>query len=99
MKLTNNVMVQEPFGWVSSVCCCFCVVCLSASPSSFFPALSCHISTDKGNGRRTDKKKCKKNVYPVMEVGEGRRGSCKERIPTGQVKDKERSTNVSVMDV
>ena len=27
----------------------------------------CHILTDKGNGRQTDRKSAK-NVYPVMEV-------------------------------
>ena len=55
----------------------------------------CHISTDKGNGRRTDSKNAKKCLS-----GDGsRRGSCKERIRTEQVTDKERSTSVSVTDV
>ena len=40
-----------------------------------------------------------KNVYPVMEVGEGRPRSCKECIRTRQVTDTERSTNVSVTGV
>ena len=31
--------------------------------------------------------------------GEGRRGSRKEHIRTGQVTDRERSTNIHVMDV
>ena len=43
----------------------------------------CHILTDKGNGRRTDRKKCK----ICLSGGESRlggdvgpRGGCKERI-------------------
>ena len=56
-----------------------------------------HIN-GKGSGRRTDRKNAK-NVYPVMEVVECRRGSRKERIRTEQVTDKERSTNVRVADV
>ena len=61
----------------------------------------CHILPDKGNGRRTDKKMRKMLIqwWKSFRGGEIGRGSRKERIRTGQVTDKERSTNVHVTDV
>ena len=58
----------------------------------------CHISPDKANGRRTDRKNAKLFIRR-WKCGEGRRGSHKERLLTGQVTDRERSTNVRVTDV
>ena len=52
------------------------------------------------DAERTEKcKKCLSGDGSRLGGGEGRRGRCKERIPTKQVTDKERSTYVRVTDV
>ena len=62
----------------------------------------CHISPDKGNGRRTDTKmqklliRCSPGGENRLGGDEGLRGTCKERIKrmrNAYVTDKERSTN------
>ena len=40
---------------------------LNKDRSSILCLRCCHILTDKGNGRRTDRKNAK-NVYPVVKV-------------------------------
>ena len=55
----------------------------------------CHILTDKGNGRQTDRKNEKEYLS-----GDGScRGSRQEHICAEQETDKEWSTNVRVTDV
>ena len=52
------------------------------------------------NAERTEKgKKCLSSDRSHLSGGEGRPGSHKERIRTGQVTNKERPTHVRVTDV
>ena len=56
-----------------------------------FSLWCCHILTDKGNGRRTDRKNAKKCLSgdgSRLEGGGNRRGSRKERICTEQVTER-----------
>ena len=64
----------------------------------------CHILTDKDYGRPKGQKDCKKCLSGAcggsrFSGDEGRCGSGKERIHTGQVTGKEQSTSVRVMYV